>query len=69
MPSVLSRPPGAPAEALDVVDMQSLLALPQESLQQKTVRVVRGSEVSEVTFGNEETPLSRNEAVADVRLE
>ena len=60
---------GAPAEALDVVDMQSLLALPQENLQQKTVRVVRGSEVSEVTFGNEETPLSRNEAVADVRLE
>ena len=60
---------GAPAEALAVVDMQSLLALPQENLQQKTVRVVRGSEVSEVTFGNEETPLSRNEAVADVRLE
>ena len=60
---------GAPADALAVVDMQSLLALPQENLQQKTVRVVRGSEVSEVTFGNEETPLSRNEAVADVRLE
>ena len=60
---------GAPADALAVVDMQSLLALPQENLQQKTVRVVRGSEVSEVTFGNEETPLSRNEAVADIRLE
>ena len=58
---------GAPAEALDVVDMQSLLALPQESLQQKTVRVVRGSSVSEVTFGNEAKPLSGREAVADVR--
>ena len=58
---------GAPAEALDVVDMQSLLALPQESLQQKTVRVVRGSSVNEVTFGNEAKPLSGREAVADVR--
>ena len=60
---------GAPSEPLDVVDMQSLLALPQENLQQKTVRVVRGSAVSEVTFGNEARPLSRNEAVADMRLE
>ena len=60
---------GAPAEPLDVVDMQSLLALPQENLQQKTVRVVRGSSVSDVTFGNEARPLSRNEAVADFRLE
>ncbi len=60
---------GAPAEPLDVVDMQSLLALPEENLRQKTVRVVRGSAVSEVTFGNEARPLSRNEAMADARPE
>ncbi len=60
---------GAPAEPAEVVDMQSLLALPQVSQQQKTVRVVRGSEVSDVSFGNDARPLSYDEAVADARLE
>ncbi len=60
---------GAPAEPLDVVDMQSLLALPQENLQQKTVRVVRGSQVTDVTFGNAPGPAPFNEAVADAGIE
>ena len=47
---------GTRAEPADVVDMRSLLALPQESLQQKTVRVVRGSQVTDVTFGKETKP-------------
>ena len=60
---------GAPAEPADVVDMRSLLALPQENLQQKTVRVVRGSQVTDVTFGNETRPAPFNEAVVDAGFE
>ena len=60
---------GAPAEPADVVDMRSLLALPEENLQQTTVRVVRGSQVTDVTFGNAPGPVPFNEAVADAGLE
>ena len=60
---------GAPAAPADVVDMRSLLALPEENLQQKTVRVVRGSQVTDVTFGNAPGPAPFNEAVADAGLE
>jgi len=49
---------GAAAEPGDAVDMRSLLSLPQEALQQKTVRVVRGSAVSDVTFGLDPKPAS-----------
>ncbi len=49
---------GAPAEPADVVDMRSLLALPEENLQQKTVRVVRGSQVTDVSFGGGAQPVS-----------
>ena len=49
---------GATPEPIDVVDMRSLLALPQESLQQKTVRIVRGSAVSDATFAVGPKPAS-----------
>ena len=60
---------GTRAEPAEVVDMRSLLALPQESLQQKTVRVVRGSQVTDVTFGKETGPAPFNEEVADAGFE
>ncbi len=62
---------GAPAEPADVVDMRSLLALPQESLQQKTVRVVRGSQVTDVSFGGgrESGPAPFNETAAEAGFE
>ena len=49
---------GPAPEPVDVVDMRSLLALPQKSLQKKPVRIVRGSAVSDVTFAIEAQPSS-----------
>ena len=61
---------GAPPAPAEVVDMRGLLALPQENLQEKTVRVVRGSQVSDVSFGGGAPgPAPFNEAVADAGFE
>ena len=66
--SLAVRPPaaaGAPDEALGMVDMQGLPALPQENLQQQNVRVVRGRAVSDAVFGDDLQAASRRESVLE----
>ena len=66
--SLAVRPPaaaGGPDEALGMVDMQGLPALPPESLQQQIVRVVRGRAVSDAVFGDDLQAASRRESVLE----
>ena len=66
--SLAVRPPAAAdalGEALDVVDMPGLWALPQETLRQQAVRVVSGRAVSDIVFGDDLHSASRPESVLE----